>query len=320
MTIWVVRAGKYGEREGQALEEGYVFIGWVNLPDQSALSDREELRAIVAETHSDLSPKVVANHTGQIWAFVKRIVKGDIVALPLKSQPAIAFGEVIGDYEYKGENSADARHCRRVKWINDPVKRASLDSDLRFSFGSALTVFSVHLNNAEERIRATLNMPGALSAVKPVIDEADVDEEPPIDLMNAASQQISDFIGPKFKGRKMEELVNAILEAKGYEAEICPMGADEGVDILAGHVSPAPVADFDHAGFGRAREDGKNIPNDAGIGNSADQTVHLRFVAKHDPSPKEPRLSTKGKTWHVWTAGRFGARRKHATGQLPCLP
>ena len=234
MTIWVVRAGKYGEREGQALEEGYVFIGWENLPDQSAISDREELRSVIAEIYSDFSPRKVANHTGQIWAFLKRIDKGDIVALPLKLQPAIAFGEVIGDYEYKGENPADTQHCRRVKWINDPIKRASLDSDLRYSFGAALTVFSVHRNDAEKRIRAILSKSGALPAAKPVEDEPYVEEEPSIDLMNAASQQISDFIGQKFKGRKMEELVKAILEAKGYEAEICPMGADEGVDILAG--------------------------------------------------------------------------------------
>ena len=110
----------------------------------------------------------------------------------------------------------------------------SLDSDLRFSFGSSLTVFSVHRNNAEERIRAILSKPGGVAVAE--ADEADQDVylEPPINLMNAASQQISDLIGQKFRGRKMEELVKAILEAKGYEAEICPMGADEGVDILAG--------------------------------------------------------------------------------------
>ena len=96
MTIWGVRAGKYGEREGQALEEGYVFIGWPELPDQSATSDREILRATLTEIYNDFPPRLVANHTGQIWAFLKRIEKGDIVALPLKSQPAIAFGEVVG--------------------------------------------------------------------------------------------------------------------------------------------------------------------------------------------------------------------------------
>ncbi len=232
MTIWVVRAGRYGEREDKALEEGYVFIGWGRLADLSAISDREDLRRLISETYTDRSPKVVANHTGQIWSFVTRIKKGDIAALPLKSQPAIAFGEVIGDYEHNPDNPEDARHCRRVKWIGDPIKRVSLDSDLRFSFGSALTVFRVHRNNAEDRIRAMLSKPGEAPVVE--ADDGDVDIEPPIDLTNAASQQISDFIGQKFRGRKMEELVKAILEAKGYEAEICPMGADEGVDILAG--------------------------------------------------------------------------------------
>ena len=28
MALWLVRAGKYGERENLALEEGLVVIGW----------------------------------------------------------------------------------------------------------------------------------------------------------------------------------------------------------------------------------------------------------------------------------------------------
>lgn len=45
--------------------------------------------------------------------------------------------------------------------------------------------------------------------------------------------QISDYILQKFKGNHMEDLVAAILKAKGYTVYRSPEGADRGVDLLA---------------------------------------------------------------------------------------
>ncbi len=46
MTIWLVRAGKYGEQEQTALDKGIVIIGWNELPDLSAVNDRETLATL----------------------------------------------------------------------------------------------------------------------------------------------------------------------------------------------------------------------------------------------------------------------------------
>ncbi len=231
MTIWVVRAGRYGEREELALEKGYCFIGWNDVSDLSKFKTKEEIKEHLEEAYPDNKPGRIMNHAGQIWTFYSVIKEGDIIALPLKNRPAIAFGEVIGGYEYKSDNPEDAKHCRRVKWLGDPVLRSRFDEDLKYSFGGAMTVFSVHRNDAEKRVRKIISQPEIKDHVPSQEDEA---TEPAINILDTASQQISDYIGRKFKGRKMEELVEAILKAKGYETNLCREGADGGVDILAG--------------------------------------------------------------------------------------
>jgi predicted Mrr-cat superfamily restriction endonuclease len=39
----MVRAGRHGERELEAIEKGFVAIGWDALPDMSKIKNREEL-------------------------------------------------------------------------------------------------------------------------------------------------------------------------------------------------------------------------------------------------------------------------------------
>lgn len=235
MAVWVVRAGRQGEQEAFALEHGYVVIGWDELGDLSGIADRDALRARMEQTYGDLSPGRARTWTAQVWAFLHVIKKGDIVALPLKGQPAVAFGKVTGDtYRHAPDNPEGARHVRTVQWIGEPIPRTAFDSDLRYSFGAIQTVFSVWRNDAENRLRAMLALPVSKQPSAASAPDNGETAEPALDIRTTAAQQISDHIRRRFKGRRMEELVKAILEAKGYEAVISPKGADDGVDILAG--------------------------------------------------------------------------------------
>ncbi len=232
MTIYVVRAGKYGETEDQALEEGLCFIGWGNMPDLNSFESRNEIQSKLAEICPDQKEGTRKSHAIQIWTFLDCIKKGDIIALPLKNRPAIAFGEATDDYVYFPENAESARHAKKVKWIGEPILRSRFDQDLKYSFGASQTVFSVHRNDAENRIRKMLAEPDWKGTIIPRENDEELEFAP--NLLNAASQQISDYIGRRFKGRKLEILVEAVLKAQGYETNLCPEGADGGVDILAG--------------------------------------------------------------------------------------
>ena len=167
MAIWLVRAGKSGQRETFALENNLVVVGWGDMPDLSAYQGRDELVTAVAETYPAASKNKVANWASQLWAFSGRVSVDDIVVLPLKGQNAIAFGRVTGAYDYRPENPQDAKHTRAVEWITQDFPRDSLDQDLLYSLGAFLTVCEIKRNDAERRIRAVLDRSSTATPLEP---------------------------------------------------------------------------------------------------------------------------------------------------------
>ena len=235
MTVWVARAGKYGERENQALEEGRTFIGWGELGDLSRTKSKKEIQELLEVAYPDMKAGTMRNNAGQLYNFINSFQIGDLFALPLKTRPAIAFGRVAGAYEYIPDNPEDARHSRRIDWIGEPIPRSAFDQDILYSFGSALTVFRVIKNNAEERIKAVMAGKKARMPQGATSNEEEDSDNTPIDLEQISRQQISDFIGRKFKGHRMEALVAEVLKAQGFEVMINKRkGSDGGADILAG--------------------------------------------------------------------------------------
>ena len=97
----------------------------------------------------------VVVQVGQLWAFIREIQKGDLVALPLKSKADIAIGRVEGDYEYK-EVAPQLKHIRQVTWLRT-IPKSEFDYDLLYSLGSVMTVCQIKRNNAENRIRRILD-------------------------------------------------------------------------------------------------------------------------------------------------------------------
>src|SRR5437660_960945 len=105
MSIWLVRAGKYGEHESRFFDDSRAYLTWGGLEDVSLanVADYEGIRALVQKTYPDEPARKLGNWAGQISAFALGIKPGDWIMMPLKSQPAIAIGEVLGPYEYKAE-------------------------------------------------------------------------------------------------------------------------------------------------------------------------------------------------------------------------
>jgi restriction system protein len=234
MSVWLVRAGKYGQREQTALDEHVVAIGWDELPDLTGIESREDLADCYARTLPDASAAKTANHVGQIWAFRARMKEGDLVVLPLKTQSAIALGKVTGPYKYRTDLGDGAHHVRSVEWLRTDLPRTAFDKDLLHSFGAFMTVCQIQRNNAEERIKAIIagNADSGLLPAKG--EEADEGESQTIDIEQAAHDQILEHIQRKFAGHKLATLVEAVLQAEGYLTRASPPGPDGGVDILAG--------------------------------------------------------------------------------------
>lgn len=235
MALWLVRAGKYGEREDMAIKEKVALIGWSNLGDLSNVKDKIELRKLIDNAYPDDKEKTKLNWTSQVWFFLHDIKEGDLIALPLKHRAVIAIGEVSGNYFYNIDNPADARHLRSIKlWKEFP--RNIFDQDLLYSLGSASTVCQIRRNEAETRIKSIFNGKGK-KPIDLVYGEHGEDETGFVDIEQIARDQISQFINRKYKGHGLARLIAAILNAQGYLTRISPEGADGGVDILAGRGS-----------------------------------------------------------------------------------
>jgi len=227
MSLWLVRAGKYGEQEQGALENNVVTIGWNELPDLSDLKNRSELAELYYQAHPTAKKPQVANEVGQIWRFAHEIQKGDLVALPLKTQSSIAIGKVEGEYEYK-KLADNIKHIRHVKWLKT-IPRSAFDQDILYSLGAFMTVCRIERHDAENRVKQLL-LKDKITEAKAETEEI---TEETIDIEESARDQIVKHVGAKFKGHDLARLVDAILHAQNYVTKKSPPGPDGGVDILA---------------------------------------------------------------------------------------
>jgi restriction system protein len=231
MAVWMVRAGRHGEREDFALQNGVAIIGWDDLPDLTHLKSREELEEVMRNTYVDKKPGAITNWVGQVWAFRDRIQVGDLAVLPLKARGEIAVGRVKGSYQYQSKNPPDARHTRPVEWIKKDIPRSKFGQDLLYSLGAFMTVCQIQRNQAEERIRGIVE-----GKHVPAGEEAG-DTTAVVDLEQMALDQIRQHIERTFKGHGLARLVEALLLAQGYQTQRSTEGPDGGVDILAGRGS-----------------------------------------------------------------------------------
>jgi restriction system protein len=234
MAIWLVRAGKHGEREEEALTEGLAVVGWEELGDLSKGVTRDEFAEMVRETYPSDGQNTVTNWIGQLWAFRERIQVGDLIVLPLKRRSAIAIGRCTGPYQYRAD--LEDHHVRPVQWLRTDLPRSAFDQDILYSLGAFLTVCQITRNNAEERIRAILENRAPITPIaSPEIPPTEANA--PIDLAQFANDQLLAFIEQKFKGHGMAQLVEGVLQASGYITALSPPGPDGGVDIIAGRGS-----------------------------------------------------------------------------------
>ena len=171
---WVVRAGAQGEAEASNLALGRASIGWSDVPDMSSVTSRDQLREIVDGLYPAASAQSHAVTTGQLWAFRSSIAVGDLVVMPLKTQPGmIALGRCTGAYRYDANAPEVARHYLPVEWQPVLVSRETLQPDLLAMVNGAMTVFSVSRNDAAERLQAVAD-----HGVDPGFGSGDGSQEP----------------------------------------------------------------------------------------------------------------------------------------------
>lgn len=95
---WVIRSGRYGERDAWAMEHGWSGGGWMEVPDLTAARSRDDVEEVVTATFGTESPGQVASYTGQLYALRHRMQVGDIVVMPRKTSKDLAMGRITSTY------------------------------------------------------------------------------------------------------------------------------------------------------------------------------------------------------------------------------
>ena len=238
MSVWLIRAGSHGEYEQKFIQEKRVYVTWDALDvDIAKLKERAELITAMTERYPGTRPNAIRNWSSQVWPFAHEMKAGDLVVLPLKSQPAIQVGELVGDYHFDPAGPDPFYHWRSVKWVAEAVPRTNFAQDLLYSFGAFMTICRIQRNGAERRLgemRATGWKSETIAGTSRVQDQAGDTPDEDTNLEYLANDQIAQRIGTYFKGHNLTRLVEALLKAQGYTTYRSPEGADGGADILAG--------------------------------------------------------------------------------------
>lgn len=246
---WVVRAGRYGERDQWALAGGVSGGGWAELADLSGCTTRADVAAVVLATFPGAADARLANYTGQLWALRSRITVGDVIAMPLKTTKQIALGRVTSGYNYRDDPDPSHRHVVGVDWQRVDLPRTAVKQDLLFTLGSAMSVFAPSKNGAVARLEALLASgvdPGHAASLAPSVagtaagpvaelESPGVDDPETVpDIAQVALDQITARIAEEFAGHALATLIAAILTADGLSCATAPPGPDGGIDITAG--------------------------------------------------------------------------------------
>ncbi len=227
-TVWVVRAGRFGEGDALFLKKNVVAIGWENMGDLSLIKpEREEFKVKVLEAYPETKPGAVPLAAGQPFRFIHEIKVGDVVVYPSKNDRQVHIGIIQGDYKYNPTLDKNFPHMRSVKW-EKTLPRTYFTQGALYEIGSAMSLFQVK-TYADEFIAA---LEGAIKST-----ETEIEDDTVAYVVSDIEQNTRDYIikrlAQQLKGHPFAHFVGHLLEKMGYKIRISPEGPDGGIDIIA---------------------------------------------------------------------------------------
>jgi restriction system protein len=219
--LWVVRAGRFGEREDKALALARLMPGFEDVPALTGRTDRDSIIEVLRDAFPDDGENRRRNLAAQLNQFVNTMQAGDLVVMPLKQAPQVAIGRVTGNYAYDPELG----HTRPVEWLRPDTPRDAFQQDLLYSFGAFMTVCEVRRNNAYMRTLAVAERkvdPGPVNGrMGPAGDrsltiegDASDAESVPTNLDVLARDQIRKHVAAAFAGHELTRLIADGLMAR----------------------------------------------------------------------------------------------------------
>lgn len=114
MSAWIIRSGKYGEREAWAHHNNVAGAGWHEVPDMTESDTKDKVRVLVNAAFPTAQPGRQANYAGQLWVLRGIIKPGDLIVMPMKTTKKVAIGECASGYVYRADEGVSDRLCKRT--------------------------------------------------------------------------------------------------------------------------------------------------------------------------------------------------------------
>ncbi len=140
MKLWLLKSAGTLEDEERILEDSVVTIGWAELPDLSHRNE-EQLKKLMLEKYPSVRGELSETWAGEIYSFITKITKGDLVAVPFKTRNEVMIGKVTGDYEYR-QITGFIRHIRKVRWLKT-ISKGDLEEEYDVDLNSPEAILPI---------------------------------------------------------------------------------------------------------------------------------------------------------------------------------
>ena len=212
MSYYLVRIGEGSRYVDEGKRGGFIAVGWNEVPHLQKLGSLENIKKALTEASYDYSTAQLGAQSGQLHRFGIEMQNGDIVISPVGRGEYIVG--TVGDYyfEDKPAEGCPYKHRRKVDWYKDVISKEDMSTNLAYSLGATLTIFS--LNRYAEELDSLISGEKYTPADKP--------------------QRVRDIVINnllELNGKQFEEFVKELLEIIGFTAETTQYVADKGVDV-----------------------------------------------------------------------------------------
>lgn len=212
MAYYLVRVGEGSKYIKEARRGGFVAVGWNEVPDLLKIGTIGKIKLKLSRTSYHYTPAQIATQAGQLYRFGLAMTQGDIVISPL------GMGEyLVGKVdEYYFENSprddCPYKHRRKVTWNERFILKGDMSTNLVYSVGAILTIFSLdkYKIELEALIAGRTPTPG----------------EKPQSIRDTVLSGLMEFTAKEF-----EVFIEHLLQAIGLTAEVTQYVGDKGIDI-----------------------------------------------------------------------------------------
>ncbi|UCH96119.1 MAG: restriction endonuclease [Candidatus Aminicenantes bacterium] len=211
-NYYLVRLGEGGKYVDEARKQGFIAMGWNEIPDINSLGNLEKIKEVFDKSSYKLTNTQISANAGQLNRFAFEIKTGDTVLSP-KGRGQYYVG-TVGDYYYDPHPRGQCPyyHRRHVQWRQETISKEDMSTNLAYAVGATWTIFSLarYAHELESLIAGASYTPA----------------EKPLRIRDIVLSNLLEMDGKAF-----EVFISHLLEIVGFTAETTQYVSDKGIDV-----------------------------------------------------------------------------------------